>query len=178
MKLLLIGLLALGTISSFAQVNDCSVKVAKNTDPEIITALSNAGFRPEFERRADYIVYCHNAETQFCLSSNTSKKPKQRRVGHDVVDVGLFIVTFGFWEGHDLLTSWKQEAKLGLNILEARERKPGPVRASLASNVEITFKSKLGGENPKAKNLNEAISDLANQIESKWDCNNGEISLR
>jgi len=178
MKLLLIGLLALGTLSAFAQVNDCSVKVARNTDPEIITALSNAGFRPEFERREDKAVYCHIDETQFCLLPTSSKRPKKRRAGHDVLDVGLFIVTFGFYEGHDLLGSWKQDTKLGLNIQEAGKHKAGPVRASVVSNVEITFKSKLGGEKPEARNLNEAITDLASQVESKWECNNGEISLR
>ena len=180
MKKLLIGLLALGTVSAFAQVNDCTVKVPQTTESKIINALVSAGFRPEVDNSTNEAFSCDVNETQFCLSITQDKGPLKPRAGYDILDTALFVATLSFSAEavHEPYVSWKRDIKLGVNLHEAGNRKLGPIRASAVSQKKLKMKSKFDGSNPEAKNHDEVISILTDEIESKWDCRNGEVSLR
>lgn len=179
MKKLLVALLALGTISAFASVDDCTVKVPMNTQAKVINALVKAGLRPEVDNAGNDAVSCDMSETQFCLSFTYDQGPLQPRIGFDVLDTVLFLGTFGFSPEliHEPYVSWKREIKLGINLHEARDRKLGPIRASVVSNKKLKLKSKFDGSNPEAKNHDKVISIIASEIESQWDCRDGEFSL-
>ncbi len=180
MKKILVTLLALGTLSAFAQVNDCTVKVPKTTESKIINALVIAGFRPEVDNSKNDAVSCDEKETQFCLSITYDKGPLKPRVGYDILDTALFVATFSFSAEAipEPYVSWKRDIKLGVNLHEAGDRELGPIRALAVSNKKLRMKSKFDGSNPEAKNHDEVISILTDEIESKWDCRDGEISLR
>lgn len=180
MKKILVALLALGSLSAFAKVNDCTVKVPMNTQSKIINALVMAGFRPEVDSSKNEAVSCDMSETQFCLSINYDKGPLKPRVGFDILDTALFVGTFGFSVEvvHEPYVSWKRDIKLGVNLHEAGNSKLGPIRASVVSKENLKMKSKFDGSNPEAKNHDEVISILTDEIESKWDCRDGEVSQR
>lgn len=180
MRKFLVAFIALGTFSAFAKVNDCTVKVPTTTESKIINALVRVGFRPEIDSSKDAVVSCDKSETQFCLSITYDKGPLKPRVGYDILDTALFVGTFGFSPElvHEPYVSWKRDIKLGVNLHEAGIRKLGPIRASAVSHKKLKMKSKFDGSNPEAKNHDEVISILSDEIESKWDCRDGEISLR
>ena len=139
MKNILLTLLALGTLSAFAQVNDCTVKVPKTTESKIINALVIAGFRPEVDNSENESVSCDEKETQFCLSITYDKGPLKPRVGYDILDTALFVATLSFSAEaiHEPYVSWKRDIKLGVNLHEAGDRKLGPIRASAVSNKNL-----------------------------------------